>query len=234
MVWYFYSFTEYSTVIFRHNGGVHLVKHYLDTFLYAIMGGICIALGGTAYLCTENNIIGAFLFTIGLFTICTMGFNLYTGKVSYAFENKLTYIAELIFVWLGNLAGTAFAAWLLGLTRIGSDIAGKAVKICSTKLNDNLLSMFVLAIFCNLLIFIAVDEFNTNKHIAGKYLGLLFGVVAFIFCSFEHSIADMFYFSVAGLWSLKTLGYLIIITLGNAVGGLLVPAIRIAHKKLEA
>lgn len=209
-----------------------MIKHYADTFLYAIMGGICIALGGTAYLCTENNVIGAILFTIGLFTICTMGFNLYTGKVSYAFENKPSYIVDLIIVWLGNLGGTALAAWLLGLTRIGTSIAEKASEICNVKLGDNLLSMFVLAIFCNLLIFIAVDEFNTNKHITGKYLGLLFGVVAFIFCSFEHSVADMFYFSVAGVWSVNTLCYLMIITLGNAVGGLLVPAIRIAHKKL--
>ena len=210
-----------------------MIKHYADTFLYAIMGGICIALGGTAYLCTENNVIGAILFTIGLFTICTMGFNLYTGKVAYAFDNKPSYIIDLIVIWLGNLAGTALSAWLLGLTRIGAKMAEKANEICSTKLGDNLLSMFILAIFCNLLIFIAVDEFNNNKHIAGKYLGLLFGVVAFIFCSFEHSIADMFYFSVSGVWSLKTLCYLLVITLGNAIGGLLVPAVRIAHKKLS-
>lgn len=209
-----------------------MIKHYADKFLYALMGGICIALGGTAYLCTENNVIGAILFTIGLFTICTMGFHLYTGKVSYAFENKPSYIISLFIIWVGNLAGTALTAYLLSLTRISTKIAEKASVICSTKLGDNMLSMFVLAIFCNLLIFIAVDEFNTNKHITGKYLGLLFGVVAFIFCSFEHSIADMFYFSVAGVWSLKTLCYLIVITLGNTVGGLLVPAIRIVHKSL--
>lgn len=209
-----------------------MIKHYADTFLYAVMGGICISLGGTAYLCTENNIIGAILFTIGLFTICTMGFNLYTGKVSYALNNKPSFIIDLIVVWLGNLAGTAIAASLLSLTRIGTGIYEKASAICDTKLNDDMLSMFILAIFCNLLIFIAVDEFNTNKHITGKYLGLLFGVVAFIFCSFEHSVADMFYFTVAKVWSLKTLGYLLVITLGNAVGGLLVPAIRIVHKKL--
>lgn len=209
-----------------------MIKHYADTFLYAVMGGICIALGGTAYLCTENNVIGAILFTIGLFTICTMGFNLYTGKVAYVFENRPSYIINLFIIWLGNLSGTALAAYLLSLTRISTKITEKASVICNTKLGDNMLSMFVLAIFCNLLIFIAVDEFNTNKHITGKYLGLLFGVVAFIFCSFEHSIADMFYFSVAGVWSVKTLCYLIVITLGNTVGGLLVPAIRIAHKKL--
>lgn len=209
-----------------------MIKRYADTFLYAVMGGICIALGGTAYLCTENNIIGAILFTIGLFTICTMGFNLYTGKVSYALENKPSYIIDLFIIWLGNLAGTALTAVLLGLTRISNEIFEKANVICTTKLGDNMLSMFVLAIFCNLLIFIAVDEFNTNKHITGKYLGLLFGVVAFIFCSFEHSIADMFYFSVAKVWSLKTFCYLLVITLGNAIGGLLVPAIRMVHKKL--
>lgn len=209
-----------------------LIKKYADVFLYSVIAGVCIALGGTAYLMTENNILGAVLFTVGLFTICTMGFNLFTGKVAYLFDNKPSYIINLILIWFGNFAGTAAVAYLLKLTRIGTHLTERASALCNTKLNDSPLSMFILAIFCNLLIFIAVDSYSKNEHNLGKYLGLLFGVVAFIFCGFEHSIADMFYFSSGDAWSLKTIFYLIMVTLGNTVGGVLIPLFRLAHKKL--
>lgn len=197
------------------------------------MGGICIGLGGTAFLCTDSKIIGAVLFTTGLFTICTMGFNLFTGKVAYALENKPDYIIDLIFVWLGNFAGVALMALLMSFTRIGETIQEKALPICETKLNDSLLSMFILAIFCNLLIYIAVDGFKNNPHVTGKYVGLFLGVVGFIYCGFEHSVADMFYFSVANSWSVQTFVCLLVVTAGNVVGGLLIPAFRIVSKKLN-
>ena len=44
--------------------------------------------GATAYLACENKIFGGVLFTTGLFLICTRGYNLFTGKVGYLFDNK--------------------------------------------------------------------------------------------------------------------------------------------------
>lgn len=210
-----------------------MAKKYIDLFIYSVLGGICIGIGGTAYLCTDNNILGAALFTVGLFTICTMGFNLFTGKVSYSFENKPSYIIDMFFVWLGNLCGTFVMAYLMSLTRQGAKMQEKAAAMCEIKMGDSLLSIFILAIFCNMLIFIAVDGFKNNPHSLGKYLSLIFGVVAFIFCGFEHSIADMFYISIAGKWSLEALLLIIIVTLGNSVGGLMIPTFRIIHNKLN-
>lgn len=209
-----------------------MFKKFFDTFFYAVMGGICIALGGTAFLVTQNNAIGAVLFTVGLFTICTMGFNLYTGKVAYSIGQKPIYLVDLILIWLGNLSGTFISAFALSFTRIGESMKERAVGICNTKLSDNLISMFILAIFCNILIYIAVEGYKNNPHEAGKYLSLFFGVVVFIFCGFEHSIADMFYISVANMWSAKALLYVFVVSLGNAVGGMLIPAFKIVHKKL--
>ena len=51
-------------------------------------------------------------------------------------------------------------------------------------------------------------------------------VMVFILCGYEHCVADMFYFTVAGVWSLDTLLRLLIITLGNAVGGVIFPLAR--------
>ena len=54
----------------------------LRIYLSGIMAGLAIALGGTVYLSVENQIIGALFFTVGLFTVCTMNFHLYTGLLS--------------------------------------------------------------------------------------------------------------------------------------------------------
>ncbi len=198
------------------------------TFVYGILAGISIAIGGTAFLSLmdTSKVLGAVFFTVGLFTVCTFGFNLYTGKICYVFERDKSYAIDLIFIWLGNLVG----AWLTGMaeraTRVGSLLAEKATVLCTAKLNDNLLSIFILAVFCDILIFIAVDGYGKNPHELGKYLALFFGVTVFILCGFEHCVANMYYFSVAGMWSWKTLLYVLVMTLGNSVGGVLLPLLR--------
>ena len=203
----------------------------LKTFVFAILAGAAIAIGGAAFLSVESKILGSVLFTIGLFTVCTFGLNLYTGKVCYVFENKIGYTLDVVIIWLGNLVGTFAAAQAFLTTRIGPAMAAKALTLCEAKLGDGLLSIFILAIFCNVMIFIGVDGFKRNPHEVGKYLALFFGVVVFIICGFEHCIANMFYFSVAGVWSAKAFGYLIVMTLGNAVGGVIFPLLRMWKEK---
>ncbi len=198
----------------------------LKTFVYGVLAGLSIALGGAVFLSVENKVVGALFFTVGLFTVCTFGLNLFTGKVCYVFENGPGYAVDLVLIWIGNLAGAWLTAELLGLTRVGPALREKAAALCDAKLGDGLLSIFVLAVFCNILIFIAVDGFRKNPHELGKYLALFFGVSVFILCGFEHCVANMFYFSMARAWSLKTLGYLLVMTLGNAVGGVLLPLLR--------
>lgn len=195
-------------------------------FLSALLAGVSIALGGTAYLSLESKIAGALFFTVGLFVICILKLHLFTGKVCYVFDNPPAYAVDLLFIWLGNLAGTALAALALRLTRIGPALAEKAAGLCQTKLADSPWSIFILAVFCNIMIYIAVEGFNRAPHDLGRYLALFLGVAVFILCGFEHCVANMYYFSVAGAWSLKALGYLLLMTLGNAVGGVFFPLVR--------
>ena len=195
-------------------------------FISGMMAGLAISLGGTVFLSVDDKIIGAAAFTVGLFTVCTMGLALYTGRVCYLFENDRAYALDLPVIWLGNLAGTFLTARVLLLTRIAPTLQEKAAVLCETKLSDDLLSIFILAVFCNLLIYTAVEGFRSNPHELGKYLALFFGVVVFILCGFEHCVANMYYFSAAGAWSARTLLYVIVMTAGNSVGGLLLPLLR--------
>lgn len=201
-------------------------------FLSAITAGLCIALGGGAFLSIENKIAGAVAFTVGLFVICSYGFHLFTGKVCYVFDNDGRFAAMLPVIWIGNVVGTWCVAFLERQTRIGAAMAERAVGMVDVKLSDSLLSVFILAIFCNLLIYIAVEGFARHPHELGKYLSLFFGVSIFILCGFEHCVANMYYISMANAWSGKALIFILVNTLGNAVGGLLLPVMRKGITKL--
>ena len=192
-------------------------------FLKAAAAGITIGIGGAVYLTLENRVIGAVLFGVGLYTIVLNGLFLYTGKVGYLIsaKDKKAYILQLIFTLLGNFAGTALAAAAISATRI-RNLRRTAEVICKTKLADTPHSILILAVFCGILMYVAVDGFREK----GNPLILFFCVTVFILCGFEHCIANMFYFSLAGAWSLRAVIYLLLMTLGNSVGGILLPLVK--------
>ena len=194
--------------------------------LLSVLAGICIGIGGTVFLSVENKIVGAALFSIGLLTILAFGFNLFTGKVGYALDNSYCYIGTLALIWLGNLIGTCAFALLVSCTRVYETLGPKVQDIVAVKLSDNLFSIFILAIGCGMCMFIAVDQYKKCTSTV-KALFVIFPVMVFILCSFEHCIANMFYFALAKSFTVKTLLYLLVMTLGNSVGGLLIPFVSI-------
>lgn len=208
------------------------MKH-LNTFVFAMLAGGAISLGGMAFLVSESKVVGAVFFTVGLFAVCTLGLNLFTGKVCYVFENGPKYAANCCLVWLGNLAGAWLAGTMLRATRLTALVA-RAQEVASVKLSDGLLSVFILSIFCNVLIFLAVESYGKNPHELGKYLGMLLGVCVFVLAGFEHCVANMFYFTAADVWCPRTLFYDLVMTLGNAVGGVIFPLCKKLKLKAEA
>lgn len=193
-------------------------------FLSALLAGAVVAVGGTVFLSVENTVVGSLFFTVGLFVICTRGLHLFTGKVCYVFDNDLSYAKTLPVIWLGNLAGAVLTAAAEQFTRL-SALDVRAQAICQTKLAEPLGGAFILAVLCNVMIYIAVEGYRSNPHELGKYLALFFGVCVFILCGFEHCVANMYYFTMGGAWSARTVLYLLVMTLGNAAGGVLGPLV---------
>ena len=197
------------------------MKKYLDFLIKGIYAGIVIGIGGIAYLAIENKIAGSFIFSFGLLTVCMYSFNLYTGKVGYILENKISYVIELLISLIGNFLGTFLVGNLMRLTRFENYIES-AKNIVNIKLNDNLLSIFILAIFCGMIMYIAVNNYKKEKDVIGKYMTIFMGVMAFILCGFEHCVANMFYFSIAGVFSFKVFYYLLVMILGNSLGSIII------------
>ena len=197
------------------------MKKYLDFIIKGFYAGVLISMGGIAYLAIPDKIVGSFIFSLGLLTVCIYSFNLYTGKVGYLLVNKPSYILELLFSLIGNFLGTFVVGNVMRLTRFKAYI-DTAKNIVDIKLSDSLLSIFILAVFCGIIMYLAVNNYKKNKDVIGKYMTIFMGVMAFILCGFEHCVANMFYFSIAGVYSIKVFYYLLVMILGNSVGSLFI------------
>ena len=153
--------------------------------------------------------------------ICIVNMNLYTGKIGYIINNKKSYLLELLLSLLGNFIGTYLVAFLIRNTRYAY-LSETAREISMIKINDSIISILILAIFCGILMFLAVDNYKKNKSDFAKYLGIFMCVIVFILSGFEHCIANMFYFSLGSVWTTKSLWYILIMIIGNSIGAILI------------
>lgn len=199
---------------------------YLDIFKKSILAGIMIAIGGTVYLSLDNKIAGALLFSIGLYGVLINNLYLFTGKIGYLLENfNLKYIFTLLITLFGNFIGSFLVGFVLKYTKVFNNLNLVATNIVNSKINSGYLSAFILSFFCGLLMYYAVDGYKKIKD-GGKYLPVLLGVSVFILCGFEHSIANMYYFTVAESWSGKAILVILIMVLGNTLGSFVIPFLR--------
>jgi nitrite transporter NirC len=177
------------------------------------------------------------VFALGLTLITFAGGHLFTG---YAMLMSLAWLrrkasggevlAALARCWLGNLVGALVLAAILKLAGGGvllGDGAALFYKTAAAKANAPAVTLVFKAILCNWLVCLTVWMCARTSSDTAK-LGLVFWpVMMFAACGFEHSIANMFTFSLALLGNAPdvTLGGVLAnlawVTLGNAIGGML-------------
>ena len=174
----------------------------------SIYAGFAIGIGGIIYLSMENKIIGSLLFSFGLLTIVTQGFYLYTGKIGFVKEFK--ELPDMLITICGNYIGTMLTAGLANAASLKIDSS----KLVETKLDNNLCNVFFLSVLCGVMMYLAIDNYNKNKNI----VFIIAPVMIFILSGFEHSIANMFYFNLAGSFGIKSFVYILTMLAGNGIG----------------
>ena len=195
-----------------------------------IVSGIFLCVGCCVSMSVESKPLGAFLFSLGLCAIIVFKFGLFTGKAGYMAVKPLSYVLEVVLTFIGNATGAAIGGFLLNLTRLGATLSEKAAAITATKFADSPLSIFVLAVFCGILMFTAVDG-NKRATEKGDFVMSLFIVVlpvmVFILCGFNHCIADTCYFFISKCANASQAAvYFLCAVLGNAVGCMSVPMVK--------
>lgn len=197
-----------------------------------ILAGILISLGGAVFLaCYDVAIpytkyVGAFFFSLALLCICMRGYALYTGKIGLVLEKHTKDDISLLFLCLlGNAIGTIAFGYLIGW--IFPDIKETAITICNSKLNQGYGFGLLRAILCGILVYLSVDIYRNNN----SPLGILLCIPAFILSGYEHSIADIFYFAASGIASGEAFLYIVMIIIGNSIGGLLIPVLQLVRPR---
>ena len=192
---------------------------------YSILAGCMIGLAGVVNLSVDNKFLGAFLFSFGLITILAQGLFLYTGKVG-TINLSCEWILLPVIIF-GNFIGTNIIAWGVRFTRFGEILNQNAQVIVQNKLADSWFSILLLSIGCGIMMYLAVKGWLGNS---GSWLIVVLPVMIFILSGFEHSIANMFYFAMAGEYSLKAFGYIFIMLIGNAIGSLAFKQLKYINK----
>ena len=231
-------------------------------FVLAVAAGLLIGLGGvtssTAAHALDNagmvRLVSGLIFPVGLMMVILMGTELFTGNalmITAALDGRITWgrlLRNWGIVFAGNLVGAvALAACMAFFGQLnigGGDLAVYTAMVGAAKSSMPWMNAFVLGIFCNLMVCIAVYQANTAQDTAGRILGIFFPIMGFVLAGFEHCVADMYYVP-AGIFAYLNPAYtgmidaagvhtavltfgqfitanLIPVTLGNIVGGVLV------------
>ena len=190
----------------------------LAKLLSGVCAGLLISIGGTVYLACENKVVGAIFFSVALLCICYKGYSLYTGRIGYAIRDRSKdYFAGLFLGLAGNVIGTAAGGAAIRFAL--PSLADAASSACDAKLAQTFPQTLLRAVFCGILMYLAVSIFAEHK----TPVAILFCIPTFILSGFEHCVADMFYFAVRGMPDLKTIAFIATAVLGNTIGSLILP-----------
>lgn len=182
-----------------------MVRWYANLVRLSVGASLLIGLGDYVLL-KIGEPLGPFLFSFGLLGVCVLGLNLFTGKCGFWFEDKLRLI-DLLFILVINLiAGYGFG--VLFSMMDATIVTAAEWKVAAWEMS---LGFFLKSAMCGAIMYLAVELFRR-----GTKFGILLGVPLFIFCGFQHSIANVITMGVAGAFSWTIL----LCALGNMVGAL--------------
>lgn len=221
-----------------------LKKNPTGFFLSSALAGFFIGfgvilaftIGGLLTNQPEKKIVMGASFGIALSLVVICGAELFTGNNLVmgigVLERKAT-LKQAIKLWSVCLIGNWFGAIILSIMfnysglNVGA-IADIFAKTSLAKMSGSFSTLFIKAIFCNILVCLAVwSSFRTKNEVA-KLIMIWWCLFAFITSGFEHSIANMSILTIGLLnptnLNLSLTGYfwnIFIVILGNMVGGIL-------------
>ena len=231
----------------------------------ALAGGILaaatsLALTGTVQ--TNQPLVGALIFPVGLILIVLLGLDLVTGAfglVPLPWVEKdasaPSLLANFAWIFLGNLIGSVVYGALLAiaLTNFGTaepaGVAAKIIAVAQAKTTGyeaigfaGQVTVFVKAMLCNWMVCLAIVAAMTTSSTIGKIACAYMPVFIFFAQGFEHSVVNMFIIPTGMIMGAKItvadwwLWNQIPVTLGNLVGGFIFTglALYITHRPRSA
>ncbi len=183
------------------------MKTNIELVNKSIAASLLIALGDFALL-KLGTPIGPVIFALGLLGVCYMNLNLFTGKCGFVFSDKIKW-EDLLTILIVNLV----AGYMMGLVFSITDYDVYKNAIAKVATWDVSIAFFVRSILCGVIMYVAVLLYKK-----GTPLGILYGIPLFIFCGFQHCIANIITLGAARTFHLS----IYVCVLGNLIGSLLI------------
>ena len=191
----------------------------LRLFVSGSLAGFLIGIGSTVMKSVNDPVAGALLFCIGLYSIVYLHLHLFTGKIGGIIsdavsDDDLRVSAKLLryaIIFLGNFVGAYLCATLISCAF--PQIASSCLNSCTKYVSENMCEALLFGAMCGVLMEIAVSL---------KGLAIFLCVPAFILSGYEHSIAEMFYFSAAHMITAQSICHILLVGFGNAIGAILI------------
>ncbi len=233
-----------------YRGADKLQNPWAKIGVLSIVAGFLIALAGygSALVASrgEGSVAAGAIFSIGLISVMFLKTELFTGNclllIPY-WQKKIRLprmLAHWAAVYAGNLVGAALAALLLtGAIPMDAALAQRFLQATLAKSAMPWLEALARGIGCNLLVCLGVLGFTMAKEEMTRYFLPILFVSLFIICSFEHVVANFFYFAIAAVngfvlsWR-GALHSLAFVTLGNVLGGAMLAAYIVFASKEHA
>ncbi|WP_195988175.1 formate/nitrite transporter family protein [Clostridium sp. D53t1_180928_C8] len=199
------------------------------------IGGLLIASASPA-----TKIVMGIAFGGALSLVVFAGSELFTGNnfiMAVGSLNKNLSWLETIKVWIvsfiGNLVGSILSGYMFYLTGLAKGPVGEFIaNTAATKMSLPAQELFFRGLFCNILVCLAVWCTFRCKDDVSKLIMIFWCLFIFITAGFEHSVANMTLLTIAllspGTAAVSIVGYIyniVVVTLGNMVGGILFVAI---------
>ena len=210
------------------------MKNYLLIFLKGILAGLAIGLGGFLYILMVflfkdsvpelGKVLGSIIFSVGLFLVCTFSLFLYTGKIGLIYEGKQTkeYFVSLPIMLVGNAIGAFGLGYICFFIFRNTDIFVTATAAAESRLvfadGMDFVTTMIKSFLCGVCVYLAVKSFTLNRLRPLGITLLVFFVFLFVYCGFQHCIANMFYFGFANAMRLETIVNLALVILFNSLG----------------
>jgi len=204
---------------------------FVSFCLMSFCSGIMLGVGGTAFLLALNlfgewgKLIGSVLFSLGILAIVMFDMKLFTGLISDIPEMGAKNWWRLPVCFVGNMLGVIFTAVLVYYSPLADMVVPQAQSMMSVKLDAGLWGLKALcsSILCGFLITLSIGAVNyAPRKKLSTTVGVMFPIIVFAFCGFDHSVANTLYIYFLG-FSWKAILYLLICVAGNILGGVILP-----------
>ena len=217
---------------------------------FIFLGTICSCIASAWFYAEQPAVakmLGAATFSVALILIVLLGGELFTGcnfVMGFSLYDGHVRIRDTIRVWLLCYLGNFIGIFILCLLMAGSGACREMLSaylalVMPAKLSAPWFQLLLRGVLCNLCVCIGVyGGFKLHSE-SGKVAAILCVIITFVLAGFEHSIANMAYFSLYALLvpgvSMAGIFYnLFWVTVGNILGGavlLALPLWFLADKK---